>query len=228
MGGTAASKRRIVVLASGSGSNLQAVIDACRSGRIDGSVVHVVSDRADAFALRRAADAAIDFSHLPRIDGETRPTYDARLADVVEAAGAELVVLAGWMRILTMNFLGRFPGRVLNLHPGLPGELPGTDAIGRAWEQSRRGERDRTGVMVHLVPDEGVDDGPVLGEAAVAINADDTFDSLTERVHAAEHDLLVDVLAELCSRRSPATQAACNRSFAGAQSLASEKGPHHP
>ena len=200
MEGAAARKRRIVVLASGSGSNLQALIDACGSGRIAGSVVHVVSDRAGAFALERAAIAGIASTHLPRHDGEPRPAYDARLADVVEAAGADLVVLAGWMRILTMSFLGRFPGRVVNLHPALPGELPGTDAVERAWEQSRRGERSATGVMVHLVPDEGVDDGPVLGTAAVPIDPDDTLDALTERVHAAEHRLLVDVVAELCTK----------------------------
>jgi phosphoribosylglycinamide formyltransferase 1 len=200
MEGTAARKRRIVVLASGSGSNLQALIDACGSGRIAGSVVHVVSDRAGAFALERAAIAGIASTYLPRHDGEPRPAYDARLADVVEAAGADLVVLAGWMRILTMGFLGRFPGLVVNLHPALPGELPGTDAVERAWEQSRRGERSATGVMVHLVPDEGVDDGPVLGSALVPIDPDDTLDALTERVHAAEHRLLADVVAELCTK----------------------------
>ena len=225
MGATAASKRRIVVLASGSGSNLQAIIDACAAGQINGAVAHVVSDRRDAGALRRAATAGIASTHLARREGETRAEYDARLADVVEAADADLVVLAGWMRILTMGFLGRFAGRVVNLHPALPGELPGTDAIARAWDQSRRGERDGTGVMVHLVPDEGVDDGPVLGTADVPIHPDDTLDTLSERVHATEHRLLVDVLADLCSTRSAAIQAACNHSFAGAQSLASERGP---
>jgi phosphoribosylglycinamide formyltransferase 1 len=200
MGATTAPNRRIVVLASGSGSNLQAVIDACAAGRIDGSIVHVISDRVDAFALQRAGTAGIAATHLPRPDGEPRAAYDARLADVVEQTGADLVVLAGWMRILTMSFLARFPGRVVNLHPALPGELPGTNAVTRAWEESHRGERTATGVMVHLVPDEGVDDGPVLGTATVPINPDDTLDALTERVHAAEHHLLVDVLAELCAQ----------------------------
>lgn len=189
-----------MVLASGSGSNLQAVIDGCESGRIDGSVVHVVSDRADAFALERAGVAGIATTHLARSDGESRSTFDARLADVVESAGADLVVLAGWMRILTMSFLARFPGRVVNLHPALPGELPGTRAVERAWEQSRRGERTTTGVMVHLVPDEGVDDGPVLRTVTVRIEPDDTLELLTERVHATEHRLLVEVLAELCTK----------------------------
>jgi formyltetrahydrofolate-dependent phosphoribosylglycinamide formyltransferase len=185
---------RIVVLASGSGSNLQAIIDACACGQIDGAVVHVVSDRHDAFALQRAAAAGIATTHLARRDGESRADYDTRLADLVEAEHADVAVLAGWMRILTMSFLGRFPERVVNLHPALPGELPGTNAIARAFEQAHRGERTSTGVMVHQVPDEGVDDGPVLGTTTVPILADDTLDSLTERVHDAEHRLLVDVL----------------------------------
>jgi phosphoribosylglycinamide formyltransferase 1 len=183
-----------VVLASGSGSNLQAVVDACASGQIDGAVVRVVSDRHDAFALQRAHAAGIASTQLARRDGESRAAYDTRLADVVEAGQADIVVLAGWMRILTMSFLGRFPGRVVNLHPALPGELPGTNAVARAYEQARRGERTATGVMVHLVPDEGVDDGPVLGTTTVPIHPDDTLDTLTERVHDAEHRLLVNVL----------------------------------
>jgi phosphoribosylglycinamide formyltransferase 1 len=202
MGGTAARERRIAVLASGSGSNLQAIIDACGAGRIDGAVVHVISDRQDAFALHRAHAAGIATTHLSRRDGESRADYDTRLADVVEAEQADIIVLAGWMRILTMSFLGRFPGRVLNLHPALPGELPGTNAVARAYEQARRGERSSTGVMVHLVTDEGVDDGPVLGTTTVPINPDDTLDTLTQRVHDAEHNLLVNVLAEFSERET--------------------------
>ena len=97
-----------------------------------------------------------------------------------------------------MSFLGRFPDRVVNLHPALPGELPGTHAIERAWHEALAGERTRTGVMVHLVPDEGVDSGPVLATAAVPIQPDDTLESLTARIHATEHRLLVSTLADLC------------------------------
>jgi formyltetrahydrofolate-dependent phosphoribosylglycinamide formyltransferase len=195
-----ATQRRIAVLASGSGTNLQAIVDACAAGRINAAVVHVVSDRGDAFALQRAAAAGIPATALPRREGERRAEYDTRLADVVAAAEPDLVVLAGWMRILTMGFLGCFPDRVVNLHPALPGELPGTDAIGRAWDEAQRSERNCTGVMVHLVPDEGVDDGPVLGTARVPIEPGDTREALADRVHAAEHRLLVDVLADLCAK----------------------------
>jgi phosphoribosylglycinamide formyltransferase-1 len=191
---------RLVILASGGGSNLQAILDACAAGTLPAEVVAVVSDRTDALALQRAEAAGAVAHRLPRLTGEPRAEYDARLAAVVEAHRPDTVVLAGWMRLLTMRFLDAFPGRVVNLHPALPGELPGTGAIERAWHEALAGERSQTGVMVHLVPDEGVDDGPVLATATVPIRPDDTFESFSERVHAAEHRLLVETLAEFCSQ----------------------------
>lgn len=193
-------KPRIVVLVSGDGTNLQAVLDACASGDLRAEVVAVVSNRADAGAMQRAARAGVPAVHVPAVSGEARADYDARLADVVAGFGPDWVVLAGWMRILTMSFLGWFPNRVVNLHPARPGELPGTHAIGRALDEARRGLRTSTGVMVHLVPDEGVDDGPVLGVVDVAIDADDDLDSLAGRIHAAEHVLLVETLRTLCTK----------------------------
>src|SRR5215211_3134535 len=193
---------RLVVLASGHGTNLQAIIDACAEGRLPATVAAVVSDQADAHALVRAGDAGIPAVHVGRHPGEPRPEYDARLADVVAGFGPDLVVLAGWMRILTMSFLGWFPDRVVNLHPALPGELPGTHAIERAWHEALAGERTATGVMIHLVPSESVDDGPVLGTTTVAIRPDDTLESLTARIHSAEHELLVRILADLCQQEA--------------------------
>ena len=187
-------------MVSGGGSNLQAVLDACRDGVIDGDVVAVVSNRSDVYAFRRADDAGVPTVHVGRLDGEQRAEYDARLADVVSGFDPDLVVLAGWMRILTMSFLGWFPGRVINLHPALPGELAGTHAIERAWQEAQRGERTSSGVMVHLVPDEGVDDGPVLGTAVVPIDSRGTLDQFEAAIHSAEHRLLVDVISELCDR----------------------------
>lgn len=197
--GTGGRRSRLVVLASGAGSNLQAILDASAAGDLAAEVVAVVSDRAEAGALDRARRAGVPGIHLGRLADETRPGYDARLADVVADHRPDLVVLAGWMRILTMSFLRRFPDRVVNLHPALPGELPGTRAIERAWHEALAGERTRTGVMVHLVPDEGVDDGPVLATAEVPIRPDDTLETLTARIHAVEHRLLIDTLARLCS-----------------------------
>jgi formyltetrahydrofolate-dependent phosphoribosylglycinamide formyltransferase len=190
--------KRLVVLASGNGSNLQAVIDACADGRLPAEVVAVVSDVADATALRRADTAGIPGVHVGRRADEPRPDYDARLAEVVTGFDPHVVVLAGWMRVLTTSFLGWFPGMVVNLHPALPGELPGTHAIERAFAEAQAGSRSRSGVMVHLVPDEGIDDGPVLACVEVPILAADTFDAFADRVHAAEHEVLVATLRQLC------------------------------
>jgi phosphoribosylglycinamide formyltransferase 1 len=190
---------RLVVLASGRGSNLQAILDACVAGRLEAQVAGVVSDQPGAPALARARRAGVPAHAVTRGEAEVRQAYDARLAAVVEAARPDWVVLAGWMRILTMAFLGRFPSRVVNLHPALPGEHPGTRAIERAYDAWRAGGPARTGVMVHLVPDEGVDDGPVLATAEVPIRGGDTLDDLAARVHATEHALLVSTLATLCA-----------------------------
>jgi len=200
--------KRLVVMASGNGSNLQAIIDACAEGRVPAVVTAVVSDNSDAFALRRADAAGIPAVHIGRRPSESRADYDARLADLVSGFDPDWVVLAGWMRLLTMNFLGWFPGMVVNLHPALPGELPGTHAIERAFDESRSGTRTSSGVMVHLVADEGVDDGPVLATAAVPILPADTLDHFETRMHTAEHALLVSVLHALCSQIHPITHGA--------------------
>ena len=197
---TARSIARLVVLASGNGTNLQAVLDACARGELPAEVVAVVSDQSEAHALRRAATAGVVSVHIGRHDGEARADYDARLADIVAGFAPDLVVLAGWMRILTTDFLGWFPDRVINLHPARPGELPGMHAIERAWQEALAGQRTRTGVMVHLVPDDGVDDGPVLATEDVEIRPDDTLERLEQRIHATEHRLLVDTIRTLCHR----------------------------
>lgn len=184
---------RLAVLVSGAGTNLQAVLDACTDGTLDAAVEVVVSNRIDAGGLDRARRVGVETAVCGPVVGEERRDYDARLADLVGGFHPDWIVLAGWMRLLTMPFLGRFPLRVVNLHPARPGEFPGVDAIARAW----RAGVERTGVMVHLVPDEGVDDGPVLATVDVAIEPDDTLESLTARVHAAEHRLLIDALVDL-------------------------------
>ena len=193
---------RLVVLASGSGTNLQAIIDGCASGVIDADVVGVTTNRPEAHALVRAADAGIETDVLMRLEGEDRRSYDARLAGAVARFDPDWVVLAGWMRILTSEFLDRFAGRVVNLHPALPGELPGINAIERAWEQAVAGERTESGVMVHLVPDEGVDDGPVLASRAVPVDASGTLEAFAATMHDTEHELLVETLAALCASDS--------------------------
>lgn len=186
-------------MASGNGSNAQALIDACAAGALPAQVVAVISDKADARALVRADAAGLPAVHVGRRPGESREDYDARLADIVTGFDPDFVLLVGWMRVLTIGFLGWFPSMILNLHPALPGELPGTRAIERAFAEAQACARNATGVMIHYVPDEGVDDGPVVATAPVPILPDDTLDTLEERVHATEHRLLVDTMRNLCT-----------------------------
>lgn len=190
---------RLAVLASGAGSNLGAVLHACDEGALDADVVLVVVNRRDAGAAARARRHGVDVVEhlLAARDPDTRRDYDTRLAGIVADARPDWVVLAGWMHILSMAFLGRFPDRVVNLHPALPGEFPGVDAIRRAWEAGRDDGLTRTGVTVHLVPDEGVDEGPVLATEEVELRPGESLEDLTERIHGVEHRLLVETLAGL-------------------------------
>ncbi|MCS6910790.1 MAG: phosphoribosylglycinamide formyltransferase [Anaerolineales bacterium] len=194
---------RFVVLISGHGSNLQAVMNACESGELPGEVVAVIADRPNAYGLERAYKARIPAVYKPKRATQTRREYDAELAELVKVFRPDWVVLAGWMRLLTMEFLNHFPNQVVNLHPALPGQFPGMHAIRRAYEAFLRGQIDQTGVMVHLVVDEGVDNGPVLLQEAVPIHPNDSLHTLENRVHAVEHRLLVAALKDLCFNGLP-------------------------
>ena len=194
---------RLVVLISGNGSNLQAILDACASGELSASVVSVISNKADAYGLARARNAGIEATYFAKVENESRHDYDTRLADEVTSRQPDYIILAGWMRILTSAFLDYFPNRVINLHPALPDTFPGMHAIEHAYEAYQRGEIQHTGVIVHLVPDEGVDNGPVLATEIVPIHPTDTLESLEVRVHEAEHRLLVETLKSIIA--SPKT-----------------------
>ena len=191
---------RLVVLISGNGSNLQAILDACVSGELPASVVAVISNNADAYGLVRAYEAGVEAIHFPKLEAESRRDYDARLAEDILTYAPDYIVLAGWMRLLTSMFLNHFPNRVINLHPALPGMFPGTHAIERAYEAYQKGEIDHTGVMVHLVPDEGVDDGPVLATKEIEFIKDESLEDFEIRVHKVEHQILVDTLKDLLSK----------------------------
>ncbi len=190
--------QRLAVLISGYGSNLQAIIDAIAAGRLDAEIAVVASNRREAFGLTRAERAGIPTLYVPLKPysdaGRPRELYDAELAQQVAAFAPDLVVLAGWMHVLSPTFLDRFPGRVLNLHPALPGQFAGTHAIQRAYDAFLRGEIDHTGVMVHWVVPE-VDAGPVIASAEVPIQPGDTLDDLEARIHTVEHRLLVEAIA---------------------------------
>ena len=131
-----------------------------------------------------------------------REAYDADLASILRAFDVTWVVLAGWMHVFSQAFLQRFPSRVVNLHPALPGTFPGAHAIERAYEAYRGGQIDHTGVMVHLVPDAEVDAGPVVVQEVVPIYSKDSMEDLETRIHAVEHRLLVQALHDLLCQDS--------------------------
>lgn len=195
--------KHLAVLVSGSGSNLQAILDACApDGPLpDVRVAVVVSNRKDAYALERARLHGVPTLYHALApytrSGRPRSEYDAELVNKLSVYRVDLVVLAGWMHIFTNAFLRSYAGRVLNLHPALPGMFPGTHSIQRAYEAYRRGEIAHTGVMVHRVPDEGVDVGPVVLQRDVPILPDDTLEALEARVHAVEHALYVEAIAQV-------------------------------
>jgi formyltetrahydrofolate-dependent phosphoribosylglycinamide formyltransferase len=203
---------RIAILISGHGSNQQAIMDAVAEGRLPGAKVGlVVSNRKDAYGIQRAIQVAVPVVYFPLAPytkaGRPRQEYDAALAGIVQAFDASWVVQAGWMHVFTDAFLQQFPSRVVNLHPALPGMFPGTRGIQDAFEAYQQGKITHTGVMVHLVPDEGVDVGPVVATEKVPIHPEDTLESLEARIHATEHRLLVqalhDLLCEPCEGSEP-------------------------
>jgi formyltetrahydrofolate-dependent phosphoribosylglycinamide formyltransferase len=192
---------RLVVLISGNGSNLQAILDSCLNQTIAAKVVAVISNKTDAYGLQRAKKAGVPAQVWIKNKEQTRGDYDEKLAKLVESYQPDWIILAGWMRLLSGAFLNRFPNKVINLHPALPGTFPGVDAINRAYEAFQNKEINHTGVMIHYVPDDGMDNGPVLSQETIPILPDDTLESLETRIHAVEHRLLVDTIRNLVTKQ---------------------------
>ena len=192
---------RLALFISGSGTNLQAILDAIAENKLTAEAVVVVSNRKQAFGLTRAEKAGVPTLYVSlksyREVGKSRKEYDADLAAQVSAYQPDLIVLGGWMHVLSPAFLNHFPNRVINLHPALPGQFAGTHAIDRAFEAYQRGEITHSGCMVHYTVPE-VDAGPVIAQATVPILPDDTMDTFEARMHAAEHRLIVEAVAKAC------------------------------
>ncbi len=193
---------RIAILISGFGSNQQAIIDAVEENKLPGvEIALVVSNRREAFGIKRAVRHGIPVVYFPLAPyakvGRSREEYDADLAAILRAFDVSWVVMAGWMHVWSDAFLHHFPSRVVNLHPALPGMFPGMHGIEEAYEAYQRGEIAHTGVMVHLVPDPAVDEGPVVIQEEVSIHPEDSLENLEERIHALEHRLLVQALYDL-------------------------------
>ena len=191
---------RLVVMVSGSGSNLQAILDAIGDGRLAAEVVLVVSNRKAAYGLVRAQTAGIPTLYFPlkpyTESGRSREMYDRDLAEKVGAYAADLIVLAGWMHIFSPAFLEKFPNKVINLHPALPGSFAGTQAIERAFEAFQAGEIAYSGCMIHYVVPE-VDAGPTIDQEEVPIYGEDSLEEFEARMHSAEHRLIVRAIGKL-------------------------------
>ena len=192
-----ASLPTIAVLISGSGSNLQALIDATQTGKLRAKIVAVCSNRKAAYGLERAAKAGIPtrtFSLKQFKDqGKTRVDFDVYLAKTIqEEYNPDLVVLAGFMHIVSPEFLSFFPRQnIMNLHPALPGQFDGAHAIERAFEAYKQGQIKHTGVMVHKVIAD-VDRGQVILERSIPIEEKDTLEDLETRIHSIEHEIIVE------------------------------------
>jgi phosphoribosylglycinamide formyltransferase-1 len=177
------------VLVSGNGSNLQAILDAIASGTLDARVRLVISNKPGVKALERAARADVPSRCISHTDYASRAAFDQALLEALRESAVQWVVLAGFMRVLTPEFIEAFPRRIVNIHPSLLPAFPGVAAQRQALEYGVK----VSGCTVHLV-DTGVDTGPVLAQRAVPVLDADDEASLSERIHVAEHALLVEVL----------------------------------
>lgn len=191
---------RVVILGSGRGSNAEAILEAQRTGCLgEARVVQVFSDKAEAGILALGPRFGVPAAFLDAGPFKTKLEGDgeARYIAAIEGCQPDLVVLAGFMRVLKQGFLKAFEGRIINLHPSLLPSFPGLDGIGQAW---RRGVK-VTGCTVHYVTPE-VDGGPIIDQMAVRIEAADTLETLAAKVHAAEHQLLPAVIARLSAAKN--------------------------
>lgn len=179
-----AEKLRIGVLASGGGTNLQSIIDGCASGRIDGQIVTVISNNPAAGALQRASNAGIETQCIDHREFDQRDQFDAQVVAALSEKKVDLVVLAGFMRIIGQRFLDAFPERIMNIHPALLPAFPGLHVQQKAIDYGAR----FAGCTVHFV-DGGVDTGPIIAQAVVPVLDNDTDDSLSARILIQEHKI---------------------------------------
>jgi phosphoribosylglycinamide formyltransferase 1 len=185
---------RVGVLASGTGTNLQAILDQLHNETVE--VVAVGSDQPAAGALERAVAAGVATETFPIDRYPGREARDLAIAEWLRARGVDLVVLAGYMQLLSPEFVRRFANRIVNVHPALLPSFPGLDAIGRALEHGVK----VTGVTVHLV-DEGIDTGPIVLQQAVPVPADGDREALETAIHAVEHALLPEAIRLIAAGR---------------------------
>jgi phosphoribosylglycinamide formyltransferase 1 len=187
---------RLGVLVSGTGSNLQAILDAIAAGTLAAEVEVVISNRANVQALERARAAGVPALTIPHKDFPNREDFDRALVAALREANVDWIVLAGFMRVLTPEFLNAFAGRIINIHPALLPSFPGVDATRQALDYGVK----ITGCTVHFV-ELGVDTGKIIAQRAVPVEPSDDLTTLGARIHQAEHELFVSVLRDIAAGR---------------------------
>ncbi|MCK4259564.1 MAG: phosphoribosylglycinamide formyltransferase [Halanaerobiales bacterium] len=180
---------RLAVFASGSGTNLQAFIDAIRDGELNAKIVRVISDKSGSYAFTRAKGAGVPISYISPKEFASKKDYEEKLIEIIKDSGADLVLLAGFMRILSSTFLKHFSDRVMNIHPSLLPAFPGLDAQKQALGYGAK----VTGCTVHFV-DEGMDTGPIIIQASVPLLEGDTRDELAKRILKEEHRIYLEAV----------------------------------
>lgn len=181
---------RVAVFASGNGSNFQAIVDAVQAGKLDVTIELLVCDKPQAPVVARAAGAGVEAFVFKPKDYASREAYEQEILAKLQEKQVELVVLAGYMRIITPVLVEPFAGRMINIHPSLLPSFPGVNAIGQALDYGVK----VTGVTVHFV-DGGLDSGPIIVQRALDVLPDDTADSLAERIHGVEQELYPQVIS---------------------------------
>ena len=188
--------KRLVILVSGGGSNLQSLIDGCASGEINASVSAVISNNPDAGGLERAANAGIPNLAIDHRAFDSRESFDQALSELIDSFSPDLVILAGFMRILTAQFVDHYLGRMMNIHPSLLPAYPGLHTHKRAIEAGDK----KAGATVHFVTPE-LDGGPSIIQAQVEIESDDNEDSLATKVLSFEHRIYPQAVKWFCGNR---------------------------
>ncbi|WP_368297804.1 phosphoribosylglycinamide formyltransferase [Cytobacillus firmus] len=184
--------KKIAVFASGSGTNFQAIADAVKKGDLQTEIVLFVCDRPGAYSIERAKNEQVPQFVFSAKDYAGKAEYERAILQRLQESGAEYIILAGYMRLIGPTLLKQFEGRIINIHPSLLPAFPGKDAIGQALSANVK----VSGVTVHFV-DEGMDTGPIIAQAPVEINADESLESLQKKIHEVEHKLYPQVLQNL-------------------------------
>lgn len=186
--------KKIAVFASGSGSNFQALVDAAKANQLSCEIALMVCDKPGAYAIERADKEGIPSLVISPKDYASKVDYEKEILQKLNESEVELIVLAGYMRLIGETLLSAYEGRIVNIHPSLLPSFPGKDAIGQAFQAKVK----ITGVTVHYV-DEGMDTGPIIAQEAVKMDENETRESLEAKIHQVEHLLYPSVIQKLCS-----------------------------